>query len=102
MHWIYLIHEFHILSWITKLNELFHDILIYWDAPVDINTQYKLLNDSVKQSNVFLNHFLKMSCTIKNTYSGYLEHVNEYAETQKEEAVMARNLSYLKIPGYLL
>ncbi len=34
MHWIYLIHEFHNLSWITEINELFHDILIYWDAPV--------------------------------------------------------------------
>ncbi len=34
MHWIYLIHEFHKLSWITEINELFHDILIYWDAPV--------------------------------------------------------------------
>ncbi len=34
MHWIYLIHEFHILSWITEINELFHDILVYWDAPV--------------------------------------------------------------------
>ncbi len=35
MHWMYLIHEFHNLSWITEINELFHDILIYWDAPVD-------------------------------------------------------------------
>ncbi len=34
MHWIYLIHEFHNLSWITEINELFHDILIYWDATV--------------------------------------------------------------------
>ncbi len=34
MHWIYLIHKFHSLSWITEINELFHDILIYWDAPV--------------------------------------------------------------------
>ncbi len=34
MHWIYLIHEFHNLNWITEINELFHDILIYWDAPV--------------------------------------------------------------------
>ncbi len=34
MQWIYLIHEFHNLSWITEINELFHDILIYWDAPV--------------------------------------------------------------------
>ncbi len=32
MHWIYLIHKFHNLSWITEINELFHDILIYWDA----------------------------------------------------------------------
>ncbi len=34
VHWIYLIHEFHNLSWITEINELFHDILIYWDAHV--------------------------------------------------------------------
>ncbi len=27
-------HEFHNLSCITKINEIFHDILIYWDAPV--------------------------------------------------------------------
>ncbi len=26
--------SFHNLSWITEINELFHDILIYWDAPV--------------------------------------------------------------------
>ncbi len=32
--WSSLIHEFHNLSWITEINELFHDILIYWDAPV--------------------------------------------------------------------
>ncbi len=32
VHLIYLIHEFNILSWITEINELFHDILIYWDA----------------------------------------------------------------------
>ncbi len=38
MHWIYLIHEFHNLSWITEINELFHDILIYWDAPVIVPT----------------------------------------------------------------
>ncbi len=34
MHWINLIHEFHNLSWITEINELFHVIRIYWDAPV--------------------------------------------------------------------
>ncbi len=27
-------HEFHNLSWITEINELFHNILIYWAAPV--------------------------------------------------------------------
>ncbi len=46
MHWIYLIHEFHNLSWITEINELFHDILIYWDAPVfhnDISPHFKFL-----------------------------------------------------------
>ncbi len=34
MHWIYLIHKFHNFSWITEINELFHDILIYRDASV--------------------------------------------------------------------
>ncbi len=34
VHLMYLIHEFHNLSWITEINELFHEILIYWDAPV--------------------------------------------------------------------
>ncbi len=42
MHWIYLIHEFQNLSWITEINELFHDILIYWDAPVNA-VLFKLL-----------------------------------------------------------
>ncbi len=31
MHWIYLMHEFHNLNWITEINELFHNILIYWE-----------------------------------------------------------------------
>ncbi len=35
VRWIYLIHEFHNLSWIYEINELFHEILIYWDAPVN-------------------------------------------------------------------
>ncbi len=34
LHLIYLIHKFHSLSWITEINELFHDILNYWDVPV--------------------------------------------------------------------
>ncbi len=28
------LHKFHNLSWITEINELFHHILIHWDAPV--------------------------------------------------------------------
>ncbi len=36
VHWIYLKHKFHNLSWITEINELFNVILIYWDAPVYI------------------------------------------------------------------
>lgn len=36
----------------------------------------------------------------KNTYTGNL--INEYVETQKEEADMARHLSYLKSSEYLL
>ncbi len=31
-----LIQEFHNLSWITEINELFHNILIYWDAAICI------------------------------------------------------------------
>ncbi len=34
VHWIYLNTSFTHLSRITEINELFHDILIYWDAAV--------------------------------------------------------------------
>ncbi len=27
------------LSWITEINSIFHDILIYWDTPVNINIE---------------------------------------------------------------
>ncbi len=30
------IHEFHNLSWITEINELFHDIIIYWEPPASV------------------------------------------------------------------
>ncbi len=36
MHLIYLIHKFLNLSWITEINLLFHNILICWDAPVNV------------------------------------------------------------------
>ncbi len=51
MHLIYLIHEFHNLSWITEINELFHNILIYWDAPVYIFT-FMRLADAFIQSDL--------------------------------------------------
>ncbi len=45
MHWIDLLHKFHNLSWITEINELFHNILIYWNAPVYIlYTLNKIIN----------------------------------------------------------
>ncbi len=57
MQWIYLIHEFHNLSWITEINELFHDILIYWDAPVNkcmaiqSGEDSHIIHDDVRWSN---------------------------------------------------
>ncbi len=64
MHWIYLIHKFHNLSWITEINELFHDILIYWDAPV---FSFKKLNkmesriEDVILSNIFMETVIHFS-----------------------------------------
>ncbi len=49
MHLIDLIHKFHNLSWFTEINELFHDVLIYWDAPVYENSS-KLLTKFQKQN----------------------------------------------------
>ncbi len=49
VYWIYLMHEFHNLSWITEINELFQDILIYWDAPVYYNlTKINILCFSIE------------------------------------------------------
>ncbi len=53
MHWIYLIHEFHNLSWITEINELFHDILIYWDAPVYFKDSLEKHSDEADPRPVF-------------------------------------------------
>ncbi len=38
--------QFHNLSWITEINELFHDVLIYWDAPVYIWVSLSEMSDS--------------------------------------------------------
>ncbi len=39
--------QFYNLSWITEINELFHDILIYWDAPVYIYIYIKYININI-------------------------------------------------------
>ncbi len=51
MHLIYLIHEFQKFStsWITEINELFQDILIYWDAPVYV---FKEINTFIQQGSI--------------------------------------------------
>ncbi len=59
MHLIYLIHEFHNLSWITEMNELFHDILIYRDAPVYVWGHMQQFEMHVKKV------FLMLSCMIQ-------------------------------------
>ncbi len=63
MHLIYLIHEFHNLSWIIEINELFHDILIYWDAPVSkvkCNEKWKyyiILQNGMFQHQILRSYF---------------------------------------------
>ncbi len=49
----YVIHEFHNLSWITEINELFHDILIYWDSPVYFVFQNP--SDNVQETFIIFN-----------------------------------------------
>ncbi len=41
-------HEFHNLSWITKTNDIFHDILIYWDAPVNYSIIIQFVDLAIK------------------------------------------------------
>ncbi len=59
MQWIYLTHKFHNLSWITEINELFHDILIYWDAPVYAHTDTH--THIIKMYNWVLIHHVSIS-----------------------------------------
>ncbi len=49
--------QFHNLSWITEINELFHNILIYWDAPVCVYTQ-----GSAEYT--LTGHFIRYTCSI--------------------------------------
>ncbi len=50
---MYLIHEFHNLSWITEINELLHDILIYWDAPVYVKKQKTLADPKLCNTSAY-------------------------------------------------
>ncbi len=52
--------QVHNLSWITEINEIFHDILIYWDAPVYTITEalWPLTKSIFEPSNI-------ISCYIK-------------------------------------
>ncbi len=63
MHLINLIHGFHNLSWITEISELFHDILIYWDAPVLATTE---LATRVAFGKHTPGQFITMSVKLKN------------------------------------
>ncbi len=65
MHWIYLIYKFHNLSWITEINELFHNILIYWDAPVHYFSLY--VNSIFLASDVLFNVCLNI-CNYNQIY----------------------------------
>ncbi len=46
---MYLIYEFHNLSWITEINELFHDILMHLDAPV-----YPCIDDNCFKNEILM------------------------------------------------
>ncbi len=61
MHWIYLIHEFHNLSWITEINDF--STTIYWDAPVSYFVQSILwLSQCHCDMSICGCHFRKFVC----------------------------------------
>ncbi len=64
MYLIYLIHKFHNLSWITEINELFHHILVHWDAPV-------ITSDSNKTFS-WIHVCLNPECNCKNKKAQFL------------------------------
>ena len=36
VEFIYIIYKFHILNWIIEINYIFHNIQMYWNAPVEL------------------------------------------------------------------
>ncbi len=107
MHWIYLIHEFHNLSWITEINELFQDILIYWDAPVVTTFYFKDLDRNVvewkvqylsfKCSEVKVVRFQKNNTQVKNRYSKSVLKYNTQVNVLSYCPSLLRNEIKLKI-----
>ncbi len=61
MHWIYLIHKFHNLSWITEINNILYDILIYWDAPVYVSVYWDIVLKWIK---IKFKYYIKLKCSL--------------------------------------
>ncbi len=92
MHWIYLIHEFHNLSWITEINELLHDILIHWDKPVLLIFESTKANTLTPQQDLALNWNLRPTCT-------YTSMATTIAETSEDDTQAFSNKSQ---DGYIV
>ncbi len=94
MHCIYLIHEFHNLSWITEINKLFHDILIYWDVPV-YHTSFKSLSSTTTTNYIEGNIVLieKMASTYH--WSALMNTSIELTYTNKQKNALYDILMYV-------
>ncbi len=95
MHWIYLIHEFHNLSWITEINELFHDILIHWDAPVCIYIYtvyiYIYIYSLYIVANVLKYVVIFYILSITMTYNVFNEHFNFIFQNKQKRPTTGLN-----------
>ncbi len=70
MQLLNLINKFHNLSWITEINELFHNILIYWDAPVLYILQlYICIQGELDDGSLYLHMYV---CDQTSIYAFYL------------------------------
>ncbi len=98
MHLIYLIHKFHNLSWITEINELFHNILIYWDAPVHGKSIKGIVHPKMKILSSFT-----LPQVIPNLYECLCsaEHKGRYSEECGKQSNSGAPLTS-KQPGYKL
>ncbi len=97
MHWIYLIHEFHNLSWITEINELFHDILIYWEEPFHTCKATKL-------ELVFLDHLEKDIPSIQKTQCIAMQNTTNSFHEQIDSMITTDQLTntiMMRLDGYI-